>query len=85
MRIVKILFVVLLVSIISCKEKIEKEIQVEEPKTEFEFGVWITANKDRATEDYAKELEEAMLVGMNQAMPGMLVKVGTSIGTQWQP
>jgi DNA polymerase I-like protein with 3'-5' exonuclease and polymerase domains len=35
-------------------------------------------------EEYSKELEEAMLEGMRQTMPGMYAKVEVKSGDYWQ-
>lgn len=67
MRITKILFVVLIFSIVSCKEKVEKT------KTEFEFGVWATANKNKSNEEYAEEFKKYKSAGIDE----VLINTGT--------
>lgn len=73
MKITKLLFISLLMSVISCKEKVEKENITEKATPKFEFGVWITANKDRVNEDYATEFTKYKNAGIDE----VLINTGT--------
>ena len=73
MKLHKLLFFALALSIVSCKEKAAKESIVENAKTEFEFGVWITANNERSNEDYAAEFTKYKNAGIDE----VLINTGT--------
>lgn len=73
MKLQKLLFFALVLSIVSCKEKVEKESNVEKLKAEFEFGVWTTANKNKSNEEYAKEFEKYKSAGIDE----VLINTGT--------
>lgn len=73
MKLHKLLFFSLALSIVSCKEKVEKESSIEKPKTEFEFGVWISANNERSNEDYAAEFIKYKNAGIDE----VLINTGT--------
>ena len=77
MKLHKLLFFALILSIFSCETTKEKaDVSTSEDiKTEnsFEFGVWITANKERANEDYAKEFEKYKSAGIDE----VLINTGT--------
>ncbi len=73
MKILHILLIALVLSLASCKEKIKKENSVENPKTEFEFGVWITANKEKSNEDYVTEFTKYKNAGIDE----VLINTGT--------
>ena len=73
MKLHKLLFFALALSIVSCKEKAAKESIAEKAKTEFEFGVWITANNERSNEDYAAEFTKYKNAGIDE----VLINTGT--------
>ncbi len=73
MKLHKLLFFALALSIVSCKEKVEKESSIEKPKTEFEFGVWISANNEKSNEDYAAEFIKYKNAGIDE----VLINTGT--------
>ncbi len=73
MKLHKLLFFALALCIVSCKEKTEKESSIEKPKTEFEFGVWISANNERSNEDYATEFTKYKDAGIDE----VLINTGT--------
>jgi len=78
MKLHKLLIFIVVLSIFSCatkeedkkSNKITKELTAE---NSFEFGVWITANNDRANEDYAQEFEKYKSAGIDE----VLINTGT--------
>ncbi|MFT5076925.1 MAG: hypothetical protein ACI85B_001989, partial [Flavobacteriaceae bacterium] len=69
----QVFLIALLISIVSCTGKVEKPKVTEKPITEFEFGVWTTANKKKSNEEYAKEFEKYKNAGIDE----VLINTGT--------
>jgi uncharacterized lipoprotein YddW (UPF0748 family) len=68
----QVFLIALLISIVSCTGKVEKA-KVEKPISEFEFGVWTTANNKKSNEEYAKEFEKYKNAGIDE----VLINTGT--------
>lgn len=68
MKLYKLFFFIILVSIFSCKEISIKQVIVEKAKSEFEFGVWITAEKEKSNEAYAIEFEKYKMAGIDEVL-----------------
>lgn len=68
MKLHKLLFLTVLISIVSCKKKSEKQAAIENAKSEFEFGVWITAEKEKSNEAYAIEFEKYKNAGIDEVL-----------------
>lgn len=78
MRVNRALFLALLLSIVSCTGKVEKEgdnkmAQIEDTKQTFEFGVWVSANNEKSDEDYNAEFEKYKNAGIDE----VLINTGT--------
>ncbi|UMB61956.1 hypothetical protein MHL31_07110 [Lutibacter sp. A80] len=77
MKLHKLLFFVLIITIFSCETTKEKTdastsegIVTDNP---FEFGVWISASKEKANEEYAKEFKKYKSAGIDE----VLINTGT--------
>ena len=73
MRITNILFILLIISIASCTSKKEIVNDPKIPNSDFEFGVWATANKNKSNEEYAVEFEKYKSAGIDE----VLINTGT--------
>jgi uncharacterized lipoprotein YddW (UPF0748 family) len=63
----QVFLIAVLISIVSCTGKVEK------PISEFEFGVWTTANNKKSNEAYAEEFEKYKNAGIDE----VLINTGT--------
>jgi len=68
MKINQLLLFVVLLSFFSCNE-VQKQVPVEkENKQKFNFGVWITSNKDKSNEDYSIEFKKYKDGGIDEVL-----------------
>jgi len=78
MRANRVLLLALLLSIVSCKGKVEKGgdnkiAQIKDTEQTFEFGVWVSANNEKSDEDYNVEFEKYKNAGIDE----VLINTGT--------
>ena len=73
MRITIVLFITLIISIASCTSKKETVNDPIIASSNFEFGVWATANKDKSNEEYALEFKKYKSAGIDE----VLINTGT--------
>ena len=73
MKLHKLFLFALVLSIVACKEKVVKETTIENPKSDFKFGTWITANNKKSNEAYALEFEKYKKGGIDE----VLINTGT--------
>jgi len=73
MRITKIFFFVVLIGLISCTKNVDKKRNDKVSKSDFEFGVWTTANKNKSNEEYAIEFKKYKSAGIDE----VLINTGT--------
>ena len=78
MKVLKFIMSLLLINIMSCKvqevnSSRSKHNSNEITSTQFEFGTWITSNKNKSNEDYAAEFKKYKDAGIDE----VLINTGT--------
>lgn len=72
MYIQKIIILIIFIGLVGCKGEIKnnEDIVVEniEETTEFKFGTWITADKEKSNEDYAAEFKKYNEAGIDEVL-----------------
>jgi len=73
MKVTQVFLIALVLSIVSCTGKVEKQQVVEKATADFEFGVWTTASNKKSNEEYAIEFEKYKNAGIDE----VLINTGT--------
>jgi len=64
----RLLIFVMILTVVSCIRKVEKNNDSKVLSPKFKFGVWITANRKSSNEDFSKEFEKYKKAGIDEVL-----------------